>query len=284
MKTIAVQNAKGGIGKTTTSVHLAGGFAMSGLRVLLIDTDPQASIKSYFKIKLEKGNTLDFIMGTHHEDCTYKIQMDMGKRPCSFDIMPSSQRMQDFDDKTAGIPRREEILKFRAEEGQLQDSYDVVVIDCPPTLNLAIKNVLTFADYLLIPAEMEGMSITGIHTVLQSVEFISKYTQIKPKILGVLPTKYDQRQKISRSLFESLEKLVPNVNIFEPIRIDAKIKKAFLQKRTLFECDPETRASKEYLALIKELLKEMDLLNTVKSKKNIKTETSSTISEKVMEL
>jgi chromosome partitioning protein len=264
MKIVSIQNAKGGIGKTTTSIHVAAGFAIAGYRVLLMDTDPQASIKSYFKIKLEKGNTLDFIMGGHHEDSIYPVKIDLGSKSLTLDVMPSSQRMQDFDERSAGIPRREEILKYRAAEENLEDKYDVLVIDCPPTLNLAIKNVLTFTDFLLIPAEMEGMALTGIHTVLNSVEFIFKYTKNKPTLLGILPTKYDQRQKISKNLFENLPNLFSGIHIFKPIRIDAKTKKAYLQKKTLYECDPETRSSKEYLDLTKDLINRMGLTTKTK--------------------
>lgn len=259
MKVLAVQNAKGGIGKTTTSVHIAAGLNLLGLRVLLIDIDPQASIKSYFKIKLEKGNTLDFITGRRHEECVYKTTMQLGGDTFSFDIMPSSQRMQDLDDKTAGIPRREEIFGLRVEEEDLAEKYDIIIVDCPPTLNLAIKNILTFADYLVIPSEMEGMAITGVSTVVSSVDYMYKYTKKKPEILGILPTKFDGRQKISKSLHEQLPSMFPDLHIFKPIKIDTKVKKAYLQKKTLFECDPTTRASQEYLELVKELYSRMDL-------------------------
>lgn len=283
MISIAIENGKGGVAKTTTSVHLAAGFAMSGLRVLLIDIDPQASIKSYFKIKLEKGNTLDFILGKYHQDSIYPVDINIGSQRFKMDVMPSSQRMQDFDDKTTGIPRREEILKYRIEEEELYENYDVIVIDCPPTLNLAIKNVLTFADYLLIPSEMEGMSVTGVHTVINSVQFMYKYIKRKPKILGILPTKYDQRQRVSKDLYENCNEMFPGVKVFEPIRIDSKIRKAYLQKKTVYECDPSARVSKEYLRLTKEIIKIADLKNKMAKETHVKS-AQSTTSEKLMEL
>ena len=103
--------------------------------------------------------------------------------------------------------KKEEILKYRIEEESLDDKYDVIVIDCPPTLNLAIKNVLTLADFLLIPSEMEGCLLLVFTQLLIAWEFMYKYIKRKPEILGVLPTKYDQRQKVSKDLYESRNSL-----------------------------------------------------------------------------
>jgi chromosome partitioning protein len=259
MISIAIQNVKGGVGKTTTSIHLAAGIVQKepNARVLLIDCDSQASIRAYFRVKLnqEEGDFFDFLVnGEKFERCKLRITTDVESN-LGFDVITSSRRLSDADIRMSTFPRREETLRFRIEEQNIESQYDYVLFDCPPTLNLVTYNVLTFVDYLIIPSEMDHLSVTGIQTILENVNIVQRYFNRCPKILGILPTKWDQRLSITTEVFDSLKKSVgEKIHLFKPIRSDVKIKNCQARKRTVFQYAPESRAAEDYLALSEEVI------------------------------
>ena len=164
MISIAIQNVKGGVGKTTTSIHLAAGIVQKKpkSRVLLIDCDSQASIRAYFRVKLnqDEGDFFDFLVnGEKFDRCKLRITTD-SENDLGFDVVTSSRKLSDADIRMSTFPRREETLRFRIEDQNIGDQYDYVLFDCPPTLNLVTYNVLTFVDYLIIPSEMDHLSVT----------------------------------------------------------------------------------------------------------------------------
>lgn len=260
MISIAIQNVKGGVGKTTTSIHLAAGIIQKNpsARVLLIDCDSQASIRAYFRVKLnqDEGDFFDFLVnGEKFDRCKLRISTDI-EQDVGFDVVTSSRRLSDADIRMSTFPRREETLRFRFEDQDIAKQYDYVLFDCPPTLNLVTYNVLTFVDYLIIPSEMDHLSVTGIQTILENVNIVQKYFNRCPKILGILPTKWDQRISITTEVFESLKKgLGDRIHIFRPIRSDVKIKNCQSRKRTVFQYAPESRAAEDYLHLSEEVIR-----------------------------
>ena len=161
MKVIAVTNIKGGVAKTSTATALAAGIKMQrpDASVLLVDADPQGSIKTQFGLKLLASNG-DFA-GFLIDDVSYleaiqKVDTDSGP----IDVMISSRRLSDADMKMAAYPRREETLKLRFKKQGL--NYDYVVIDTSPAMNLVTLNILVFSNYLLIPATMDAFAVSNI--------------------------------------------------------------------------------------------------------------------------
>lgn len=259
MISIAIQNVKGGVGKTTTSIHLAAGIIQHNpkARVLLIDCDSQASIRAYFRVKLnqDEGDFFDFLVnGEKFERCKLRITTD-SESGLGFDVITSSRRLSDADIRMSTFPRREETLCFRFEEQGIKNLYDYILFDCPPTLNLVTYNVLTFVDYLIVPSEMDHLSVTGIQTILENVNIVQRYFNRCPKILGILPTKWDQRISITHEVFESLKKGIGDkIHFFKPIRSDVKIKNCQSRKRTVFQYAPDSRAAEDYLDLAKDVI------------------------------
>lgn len=239
MKVFAIYNAKGGVAKSTTAIHSAIGFKIAdpSLRVLLIDMDPQGSLKTYYKLKLERGSTIDFIFNTALEECIYSIPINVASQSDVFtvDVIPSNTKLGDFEAKATQIPGKEFLLKTRFEEVQLDKSYDVVVLDCPPALGLATQNSLCAADYIVLPAQMDAFSSAAINFLIGTLEPIRKYLKLNPKLLGVLPTMFDSRTIANKDVLEELKKAFPQVHFFEPIRNNTQFKRCALNKKTVYE-------------------------------------------------
>jgi|GEM_PF-705544 len=263
MNSIAIQNIKGGVGKSTTAIHLAAGIVRkdANARVLLIDFDSQASLKSYYRLKLneQQGDSFDFLVnGQSYKQCVVRIVEDSDLQ-IGFDVMLGSRRLADADIRMSTFPRREETLRFRFDEQKIGESYTHIIFDCPPTLNLVTYNVLTVADYLVIPTEMDHLSMTGIQTILENINIVEKYFKCSPKLLGILPTKFDQRISMTTEIMEALKKSVSaKTKILHPIRLDVKIKNCQARKKTVYQYAPTARSSEDYLTFTDSVLAAVD--------------------------
>lgn len=257
MKSIAIQNIKGGTGKTTTTIHLAAGILHQDpqARVLVIDCDQQASIKAYFRLKLQDtgADIYDFLINDRdYRDCVQRVELGYDKTRGSFDVLLASRRLAEAEIRLSTFPRREEALKLRFEERKIAEAYDYVLFDCPPTLNLVTYNVLLMSNFLVIPCGMDFLSVVGVQTVLENISLIEKYFKTRPEIIGILPTFYDKRTTISEEIIEQLKKGPGQVyRILDPIRVDTKLKNAQARKMTVFEYAADARSTEDYIKLTK---------------------------------
>lgn len=268
MKVFCVYNSKGGVAKTTTSVHLAFGlkFINPKAKILLIDLDGQYSLKTYFRMKLERGDSYDFIFGDNLDSCLYPTTVTIDGKPLSIDIMPSSSKMNAFDAKAGNQPGRENLLRVRMEECALHNLYDYIVLDCPPSLNLNSINGIMSSDYLITPANMDDYCIPSVNYTKESLSVIKRNMRTdKPVLLGILPTMYDPRQSISRAVFEALPTQVQGTKILNPIRLNSSFRKAQVQRSVVYGTEKSPfKATEDYLKFCKSVLEAIKTENTVK--------------------
>lgn len=254
MKSIAVMNIKGGVGKTSTAVALAAGIKVlrPEAKILLIDADPQGSIKTYFGLKLQNSNNEDFASFLIEDTPFANAVQQISVAGTTIDVMISSRRLSDADMKMSAFPRREETLKLRFKKQQID--YDYIVIDSSPAMSIVTLNILTFADYLLIPATMDAFAISNINYLLDQKKVIQEFYEKSPEILGILPTMFDKRTTVSAQALEAVRaKFGGQYRVFEPIGVDATIKKAQVKRQMIFDF-PGSRAADQYSAFTDQVL------------------------------
>jgi chromosome partitioning protein len=241
---IAVFNHKGGTGKTTTAVSFAAGLAERGQRVLLIDADGQGNVAA--SLRIEAKHTLYDVLMRGVDVRTAAVTI----RP-NFDVIVSNELLAAAEIQLATRPNRERILKERL--GEVASAYDTVVIDCAPALSLMNQNVLLFADSVVVPVSCDYLSLVGVRQVLRTLKQVRELLGHHVEVLGVVPTFYDMRNRISREAVSALlehfgERCLP------PIRINTKLREAPADGKTIFEHAPESHGARDYRLLVERVV------------------------------
>ena len=241
---LAVFNHKGGTGKTTTTVSIAAGLAERGLKVLLVDTDSQGNVAVSFGVKPEKTLYHVLVMGLRAEDAATTIRPNL-------DLLPSNETLAAAELYLAGRQNRDRVLRDRLASAT--SAYDVVVIDCSPSLSLMNQNALVLADGILVPVACDFLSLVGVRQVIKTVKNVNGLLRHPVQIYGVLPTFYDARARICRDAVETLKQHFGD-KCLAPIRAATRIKEAPAQSKTIFELAPESNAADDYRAVVERLV------------------------------
>ncbi len=237
---LAVFNHKGGTGKTTTSVTLAGGLAARGLRVLLVDTDSQGNVSVSFGVKTEKTLYHVLVMGVPPRDAAVNIRPNL-------DLLASNETLAAAELYLAGRQNRDRVLRDRLASAF--DDYDLVLLDCSPSLSLMNQNALVAADGIIVPVACDFLSLVGVRQVIKTVKNVNALLHHPVQIHGVLPTFYDARARICRDALDALKEHFGD-RVLPPIRSAIRLKEAPAQGKTIFEFAPESNAAEDYQRIV----------------------------------
>jgi chromosome partitioning protein len=244
-KMIAVVNQKGGTGKTTTVANLAVAFAGRGKRVLAVDVDPQASLTFYFghderALEAEMRTLFWALVGT-----TAAADIVLGDNPA---LLPASIALAKADVELMAEPGSSWVLKESL--APLRDRFDLVLIDCPPTLTLLTVNALAAADSVLIPVKTDLLSTLGISQLMDTVQKVRRRANPTLTITGILPTLYNARFAHDSDVLAELKTTYGGqLRIFEPIRRTTLFDRAAGTGSTTVTLDPSSEAARAYADL-----------------------------------
>lgn len=258
--TIQIQNFKGGVGKTTTSINLAASLARKGKKVLLIDLDHQGNATKGLGYSVDESTpTIYHILKNIDFDFVNAVATVRE----NLDLIPSDSRTAGLEDILHAMPRREEMLRIKLANAS---DWDVIILDCPPAHGLIHINALLFAEYIIFPVTPEVWSYDGLEGVLGSIKRMHKYFSYKPTVIGALPTIVDERYSLTGEVRQLLEQTFGADKLLPVIRTDAKLKNSQKQGQTIFEFAPRSRAANDYDRLADEVLRRVNLTKVVKGK------------------
>ena len=249
MKTLAITNQKGGVGKTTTCVNLAASLAANHKKVLLVDLDPQGNASTGSGV--DKAHLKYSIYHVLIGEKTLK-DVVVASEKGGFDIAPSNRELAGAEVELVNELAREPRLK--AAIAQLGDVYDYVLLDCPPALNLVTVNALTAADTVMIPMQCEYYALEGLSDLVNTIKKVRAHLNPKLEIEGLLRTMFDNRNmlasQVSAQLVSHFGDKVYNTVIPRNIRLA----EAPSYGLPVLMYDKLSKGAVAYLALAKEII------------------------------
>jgi len=245
---IAIANQKGGVGKTTTAVNLSAALAESGKKVLLIDMDPQGNATSGLGVeKTRENNVYDLLVNNAPvRNC---IRKDAVK---GVDLMPSTVDLAGAGIEMLDIARHEFLLKKKV--ASVQDEYDFVIIDCPPSLNLLTVNALTTATSVLVPIQCEFYAMEGLSQLLHTVRLVQRKLNPGLKMEGVVFTMYDIRTNLSQQVVDSVKQYLQDKVYETIIPRNVRLAEAPSHGMSILEYDSRSAGAQAYRQLAKEVM------------------------------
>ncbi|MDG2291333.1 MAG: AAA family ATPase [Phycisphaerales bacterium] len=259
-RVIAMLNQKGGVGKTTSAVNLAAAFAAHGHRTCLIDLDPQAHMTLHVGLD---GDSIDCTVYDLLVDPQRSIEDAIVKVDERLDAIVAETDLAAAETELADQSGRQDILarKFVA----IADQYDVVMIDCPPSLGLLTLNALAMADEVFVPMQAHFLALQGVGKLLETVGLVCQSVNPELEVTGVVLCMHEKQTNLAREVVddldtfftESRESNVPwrHCRVLQPpIRRNIKLAEAPSFGQTIFQYDPTCRGAEDYTALAEDVI------------------------------
>jgi chromosome partitioning protein len=248
MPVLAIANQKGGVGKTTTAVNVSAYLAL-GVRVLLVDLDPQANATSSLGLDPNgvELSTYDALIG---QSPMAAAIVETG-RP-QLEIAPASRALAGAQVELVDMPDRESRLKVALQE--IVDTYDVVIVDTPPSLGILTLNAMVAADLLLAPVQCEYLALEGVAQLMETIELVRATLNPRLELLGMLMTMYDPRTRLSPQVVDEVRRHFPDRTFQTVIPRSVRLSEAPSYGKPVLEYEPTSRGASAYADLAQELI------------------------------
>lgn len=249
---ISVANQKGGVGKTTTAINLATALAVVGKRVLLVDLDPQGNASTGFGVDRasREVTTYDVVLGAAPlSDAMVTTSVE------NLYLVPSTIDLSGADLELAELPQRNYRMKQAFAQASLDQHFDYVFIDCPPSLSLLTVNALVASNSVLVPLQTEFFALEGLSLLLNTIEEVTKFLNPQLSINGIVLTMYDRRSNLSEQVEEDVRDFLGDTVYQTVIPRNIRVTEAPSHGMPILMYDHRCTGSQAYIKLATELLR-----------------------------
>lgn len=259
MEVWTVANQKGGVGKTTTTIALAGLLAERGKKVLLIDTDPHASLSYYFGIESEDLDLSVYNLFVQVSSTEQILQSLCPTEYPNIDILPATMGLATLDRSFGAKGGMGLVLKKAIQK--VSQYYDYVLMDCPPILGVLMVNALAASSRIIIPTQTEFLALKGLDRMIKTMDLMQA-EQIKPFEYTIVPTMFDKRTKASLLAYQKLQELYQDKVWPGVIPVDTNFRNASEAQKVPSHFAAHSRGVLAYKSLLDYLLKQTERSTT----------------------
>lgn len=246
-KIIAFSNHKGGVGKTTSCINVGAALNRLGLKILLVDIDPQSNLTQSLGVIETQNNIYGALRGDYDLKPVKILE--------GFDIVPATIDLSACEVELSNKLDREFFLKDVLES--LKKKYDYILIDCPPSMGLLTINAFTACDEILIPLQSEFLATQGLTKIVEVISMIKKRLNPNIKIGGIFLTQYDSRKSLNKTVYEIVKEDLDNYLFETKIRDNVALAEAPAHKLDIFRYSPKCNGAEDYKELANEIIEKI---------------------------
>ena len=250
MKVISITNQKGGVGKTTSAINISFYLAKLGKRVLLVDFDPQGNATSGLGID---KNSLEFTMSDVISGEKFLKDVILDTEWENLKLAPSTPILANTEVELASVKGR--FTKLKNALASVNETFDYVILDSPPSLSLLTVNGFIASDFLILPVQAEFYAMEGLGQLLESMKLVRKGMNPNLELLGVLPTMVDSRTTLSKQVYEEVKRFFPGKVFSTPIPRNIRLAEAPAHGLPVIYFEKSSKGAVAYLNLAAEMLK-----------------------------